>query len=696
MFQYVISGLMSWSLLLSASTWHSSSSALEEINERLSCQYVIYPSDISPNGLVIDKEGTWCLADDVVYAPRTANPAITITVSNVTLDLNGKTLSQISKNALYINGIAVQPNVSNITITNGSVSGFSEAGIYINPPLSLPIPSRTLATPSLSTRMNTFVYAGIAQVMGTGGQVSKVTISNIKAVDNGLNTPYAGVNGSGGIVILNSQDVNVYASDCLENYCSGLTAFDVIKLNIQDSHFDDTLGSYLFDNTFPFAAGAFIASMSTGSRDILVQNSTFNRTSSAGFSQGLGFSTFGGALSNISIIDVDALDTATDANHDNVIGAFAAGIAAYLVDNITIDKARVNNSSVVVSGANIPVAQAAGVIVFGNNCSLQSCQATGANLVSSKPLRGSETDGFSFSGRNFRVNDCQFGNLYSENQSDSSFLMITAGVSFFEASNGSISSSIVTDNVQVPGSNTPPSVSLVEGVLIRSSSDIVVEDCIATSFSQSAQNPDGQFSVACGFSASLSERIIFKKCSASNATDNGSGLAYGFSTQESIYPGALSTEIVFESCIAEGNTAAAGIGGGFNFRSVAGSTILHSIADRNTVGIYVSEDRAGLSGNNIIASNTLVGNLQAGIYDATTLLSNAYYSNRAESNGQTPLTTNYFGEIFPEPFCPVSGEQCICSNKTPIRIWQLPLAPCKVNTNCRKHELLDNLSIFRQ
>ena len=59
---------------------------------------VIKARDINRNGFVIKKGGNYCLEKGVLYDPCDGNPAIRISASNVTLDLNGNTLSQINKN----------------------------------------------------------------------------------------------------------------------------------------------------------------------------------------------------------------------------------------------------------------------------------------------------------------------------------------------------------------------------------------------------------------------------------------------------------------------------------------------------------------------------------------------------------------------------------------------------------------------
>lgn len=76
--------------------------------------------------------GQYYLAEDVAYNPCDHNPAIRISASaggNVTLDLKGKTLSQKSKDVLYIDGVLIEPGLTNVIVKNGAIIDFSDAAI---------------------------------------------------------------------------------------------------------------------------------------------------------------------------------------------------------------------------------------------------------------------------------------------------------------------------------------------------------------------------------------------------------------------------------------------------------------------------------------------------------------------------------------------------------------------------------------
>ena len=84
--------------------------------------------------------------------------AIRISASNVTLDLRGRTLSQISKTVPPVDGIIVDPGLTNIIIKNGTVRDFSDAGIRV----------------------------GAVSTTSTVPLVTELSISDIKSFNNGL------------------------------------------------------------------------------------------------------------------------------------------------------------------------------------------------------------------------------------------------------------------------------------------------------------------------------------------------------------------------------------------------------------------------------------------------------------------------------------------------------------------------------
>ncbi len=105
---------------------------LNKINKKLAWEHVILAKDITPNGLIIDQPGVYCLAENVLFAPLVADtPAITIASDDVVLHLNGHTIRKALGAVTGINGIEVAGR-SNVSIDGGSVLDFNLWGIQIN------------------------------------------------------------------------------------------------------------------------------------------------------------------------------------------------------------------------------------------------------------------------------------------------------------------------------------------------------------------------------------------------------------------------------------------------------------------------------------------------------------------------------------------------------------------------------------
>ena len=219
---------------------HSSSHRSKE-KECRECDYIITPKDIGCEGFVITRPGYYCLCEDTVFNPAIGvSPyigAITISASNVTLDLRGKTLSQISKTVLNVDGIIVDPGLTNIIIKNGTIRDFSDAGIRAG------AVSSTVIVPL----------------------VTELSISDIRSFNNGLSTTlvnpgFATGDGIGGAVILNAQDVTITNSDFNENSLNGIWAFNMTKFTMENCHCDDntpgTLSALIDQTTYGAAVTA--------------------------------------------------------------------------------------------------------------------------------------------------------------------------------------------------------------------------------------------------------------------------------------------------------------------------------------------------------------------------------------------------------------------------------------------------------
>lgn len=104
------------------------------LSQSAPAQFVGRPSTISGCGtgkpihatpFTIDKPGAWFLATNL-SGPGSGLDAITITVSDVELDLRGALLSDDGSSG---HGIATGPATRNITIRGGSIRGFGGSGI---------------------------------------------------------------------------------------------------------------------------------------------------------------------------------------------------------------------------------------------------------------------------------------------------------------------------------------------------------------------------------------------------------------------------------------------------------------------------------------------------------------------------------------------------------------------------------------
>ena len=647
-----------------SSTSHSKEKECRE------CDFVITAKDIGCDGVVLCKSGYHCLCEDAVFNPKAnQNAAIRISTSNVTLDLRGRTLSQKSKDVLGVDGILVDPGLTNIIIKNGTIKDFSDAGIRAGA-LSEPL-------------------------------ITELSISDIQAFNNALSTTIADPNfrgeGIGGVVIFNAQDVKINNCTFNTNAFAGLWSFNITKFTMENCHCDDNTAANFFAPNTQLVIGGTVAGIST---DIRISHCTFNRNTSGGEALGFG------------------LD-------------FAFGTNAST--NIVLDACQFNDNTAIVSDPAIALAlegssEAAGTaFVRATNLTLQNCEANGNSLTLNVPLtsgfppvnEGLVNLVFGFqvaNSNNVTITNCSSSGNKFQNNSGVGVRNVTES---FSISNGT--NKVYMSNCHADGNSNGynadsdplnvPSLLIVEGFDFSLSGNIVVEDCTASGHNQAAANPaEGQFSISAGFNAHFFAcgacgPIIFRRCSAIGNVDTGTlgGLAFGFSTREPEFAGTLtgpnSGPYIFESCIAEGSTNGSGTGSGFDIFNLVDSQIINCIANSNNIGINVLDFTLGGgttfgSKNNLLRGNVVSANTIFGIQDLSAAKNNAYYANQAKNNGLTPATTNYRGTgIFPAATC--NTALCIApgANLTPLLYWNLPQAPCATNTNCVTSTPLDNLSI---
>lgn len=125
-------------------------------------------------GIVIRSPGTYTFAGDILWTPNDVQcSAITIQCSNVTLDLAGFTLTaSVSDKAQQTAGIlvlgpAANPNVSNITITNGTVANVTEYGVFATAVCGLSISQITVTGVCMQNLNTRYLTPAGIQVSGS-------------------------------------------------------------------------------------------------------------------------------------------------------------------------------------------------------------------------------------------------------------------------------------------------------------------------------------------------------------------------------------------------------------------------------------------------------------------------------------------------------------------------------------------------
>ncbi len=651
------------------------------------CDFVITAKDIACGSVVITRPGYYCLCEDAVFNPSPASPyigAIVISASNVTLDLRGRTLSQISKTVQGVDGIIVEPGFTNIIIKNGTVRDFSDAGIRAGAVSTTPVPL-----------------------------VTELSISDIRSFNNGLpnivvNPGFSTGDGIGGAVILNAQDVTITNSDFNENFLDGLWALNITKLTMENNHFDDNTPGALAGENAPTTYGAVVTGVSA---DVLIRKCTFNKNTSGGFAAGFNL-------------------------------GFSAPTTASLT-NVVFDSCQFNDNSATISDPTVAMflGEIGGTFALGieviavTNLTFTNCEADGATLTFNTPLtppsptlngNTNSVRGYNIQGcSNVKMINCTSSGLKFQNNALPAVAVRTFAQSFelsfinqlYMSNCHSYGNTNVYDGLTAPASQF-----LAEGFDLYTVANVVVEDCTSSGHSQMAGSaPEGQFSFAAGFKADAAfccpcespcGPVVFRRCVANGNTGSLDAYAFGFSTRDPLSAGTPtapnSCAYVFESCIAENNTSDSGTGYGLDVLNLIDSEIINCIANHNNIGINVSDLNTlpcvpctptsppctfG-SADNIFSGNVLSANTLFGIQDTSAAKSNAYYANRAKNNGPTPATTNYSGaEVFPVPSCSTTTLCCVPANLTPVLYWTLPNAPCTLNTNCIESTPLDNLSI---
>jgi len=144
-----------------------------------------------PNGFsyVIDSPGTFRLANDIDWegSPLGLTPFL-ITASNVTLNLNGKTVRAVGSTTNSYNSTGViAEGCSNLVVTNGALEGFHQYGVSVAAVTQATFANLHIRAIGRSNSPAALVPpfpAGFYAVLSTNVTLSNVTVSNVSGWTN--------------------------------------------------------------------------------------------------------------------------------------------------------------------------------------------------------------------------------------------------------------------------------------------------------------------------------------------------------------------------------------------------------------------------------------------------------------------------------------------------------------------------------
>jgi hypothetical protein len=291
-------------------------------------------------GFIIDKPGYYVLCEDIEFKPHGSKPrtAITIKASDVVLNMKNHTLSQSEHSyAFPVLGVSAN-NLNSISIENGSVTDFTDAGIRIQ-------------------------------------NSTAIVMDEVNILRTGMPSAF------GGIQINDSTDIEINKIISLNNFGCGMYLHGVIKTTVSNSHFDDNFGGNVaplfFTGPGLVASGAYLdSSVTTESSDVLFQNCSFNRNSAGSDAGGLEVGPYSLLpVRNVTVLKCEFLDNfmmGESAQFNDASGLVLVFVTDYVIKDV------------IASGQRHPSPQGGLLITSGstgisinacNNGIIENCQA---------------------------------------------------------------------------------------------------------------------------------------------------------------------------------------------------------------------------------------------------------------------------------------------------------------------------------
>ena len=402
---------------------------------------------------VISREGKYCLGENIGFEPDVDNSvAILIKASNVILDLCGNKLYQKNDPSLPGQlgavGIAFEENVShsNITIKNGTLSGFGGASIKASM-------LRDGVEPDDQQTLDTISFLNLKILDNGNGTVDTNPVQGVPIFEVGApptptySTGISLITDALTAVKFQNQYVyqNIIVSECqmIKNTGSSMFVSYGKNITIKDSQLNDAYWSLA-----PFGSQTSNMCLVTG-ENISIESSSFNNavitTSDAGFV----FGSFG-VLFNM-LLNVQGIDSKFNNSRieESVVGVsvFAGGIVGGSMSNSHWTNCQFNNStgtsSTILTNA-FHISDVTDVEVSNSGNKFVNCQFNDTSRIGQGVIPGDTTGLWINNSRGTTLTDCQFENISSE------FPLVRAvGIRFISGKQDP-----VTDSIGAHKSNT--------------------------------------------------------------------------------------------------------------------------------------------------------------------------------------------------------------------------------------------------
>lgn len=234
----------------------------------------ITPQNLGPTGDLVHLAGTYQIPSSLAYSGSVS--ALTIEQSNTTIDLNGQTIQFTGNSSQTVHGIIINPGISNITIKNGTIAGFSGSGIYAQATPENPINNIILDTVIVTSCTNGIVISGGNTISLNACTVSANT-SNAAAPNYGISlTNCSGVRASNCISSYNTNS----SDSCYGFFCSSCAK---VLFNTCTAHgnsgYGKTVGFYfssmIYNNYIKSCLSNGNMAAESNCYGFLIENSTF-------------------------------------------------------------------------------------------------------------------------------------------------------------------------------------------------------------------------------------------------------------------------------------------------------------------------------------------------------------------------------------------------------------------------------------